>query len=125
MRVSDFLSSAEVTIDAAFADKQKLLEDLARRAAAIVDLAPDLILAELQKREELGSTGKPRLTAVLAANSCSSSRLFEARTSTMTSVGDSRSGIFIVVPARHIVESIDQVPGGGTDFAISSGTRSR
>jgi PTS system nitrogen regulatory IIA component len=57
MRVSDFLSSAEVTIDAAFADKQKLLEDLARRAAAIVDLAPDLILVELQKREELGSTG--------------------------------------------------------------------
>jgi len=29
MRVSDFLSSADVTIDAAFADKQKLLEDLA------------------------------------------------------------------------------------------------
>jgi PTS system nitrogen regulatory IIA component len=57
MKVSDFLSSAEVTIDAAFADKQKLLEDLARRAAAIVDLEPDLILAELQKREELGSTG--------------------------------------------------------------------
>ena len=55
--VSDFLSSADVTIDAAFADKQKLLEDLARRAAAIVDLEPDLILAELQKREELGSTG--------------------------------------------------------------------
>ena len=57
MKVSDFLSSADVTIDAASADKQKLLEELARRAAAIVDLAPDLILAELQKREELGSTG--------------------------------------------------------------------
>jgi PTS system nitrogen regulatory IIA component len=57
MKVSDFLSSADVTIDAAFADKQKLLEDLARRAAAIVDLGANLILAELQKREELGSTG--------------------------------------------------------------------
>jgi PTS system nitrogen regulatory IIA component len=57
MKVSDFLSSADVTIDAAFADKQKLLEELSRRAAAIVDLEPDLILAELQKREELGSTG--------------------------------------------------------------------
>ena len=57
MRVSDFLSSADVTIGAAFADKQKLLEELSRRAAAIVDLEPDLILAELQKREELGSTG--------------------------------------------------------------------
>ena len=32
-------------------------KSLARRAAAIVDLEPDLILAELQKREELGSTG--------------------------------------------------------------------
>jgi nitrogen PTS system EIIA component len=57
MKVSDFLSAADVTIDAAFADKQKLLEELARRAAAIVDLEPALILAELQKREELGSTG--------------------------------------------------------------------
>jgi nitrogen PTS system EIIA component len=57
MKVSDFLSSADVTIDTAFADKQKLLEELARRAATVVDLQPTLILAELQKREELGSTG--------------------------------------------------------------------
>ena len=57
MKVSDFLSSADVTIDAAFADKQKLLEELARRAAKIVNVEPDLILAELQKREEFGSTG--------------------------------------------------------------------
>jgi nitrogen PTS system EIIA component len=57
MKVSDFLSSADVTIDTAFADKQKLLEELARRAATVVDLQPALILAELQKREELGSTG--------------------------------------------------------------------
>src|SRR5208337_1513790 len=57
MKVSDFLSSADVTIDAAFADKQKLLEELARRAATAVDLTPAPILAELQKREELGSTG--------------------------------------------------------------------
>jgi len=57
MKVSDFLSAADVTIDAAFADKQKLLEELARRAAPAVDLDPALILAELEKREELGSTG--------------------------------------------------------------------
>jgi nitrogen PTS system EIIA component len=57
MKVSDFLSAADVTIDAAFADKQKLLEELARRAAPRVDLDPLLILAELEKREELGSTG--------------------------------------------------------------------
>ena len=57
MKVSDFLSSADVSIEAAFADKQKLLEDLARRAAPAVDLEPDTILAELRKREQLGSTG--------------------------------------------------------------------
>jgi nitrogen PTS system EIIA component len=57
MKVSDFLSAADVTIDAAFADKHKLLEELARRAAPAVRLDPALLLAELQKREELGSTG--------------------------------------------------------------------
>ena len=57
MKVSDFLSSADVITDVAFADKQKLLEDLARRAAMIVDVQPALILSELVKREQLGSTG--------------------------------------------------------------------
>lgn len=57
MKVSDFLSPADVITDVAFADKQKLLEDLARRAAAIVDVQPALILSELVKREQLGSTG--------------------------------------------------------------------
>jgi nitrogen PTS system EIIA component len=57
MKVSDFLFLADVSIEAAFADKQKLLEDLARRASRAVDLEPDIILAELRKREQLGSTG--------------------------------------------------------------------
>ena len=57
MKVSDFLSAADVTIHAALADKTKLLDELARRAAAAVDLDPVLVLAELEKREELGSTG--------------------------------------------------------------------
>jgi nitrogen PTS system EIIA component len=57
MKVSDFLSSADVITDVAFADKQKLLEDLARRAATIVDVHPALLLSELVKREQLGSTG--------------------------------------------------------------------
>jgi nitrogen PTS system EIIA component len=57
MKVSDFLSSADVITDVAFADKQKLLEDLARRAATIVDVQPALIFSELVKREQLGSTG--------------------------------------------------------------------
>jgi nitrogen PTS system EIIA component len=57
MKVSDFLSAADVTIEAAFANKQKLLEELARRAAVAVDLDPAVLLVELEKREELGSTG--------------------------------------------------------------------
>jgi nitrogen PTS system EIIA component len=57
MKVSDFLSSADVITDVTFADKQKLLEDLARRAAMVVDVQPALILSELVKREQLGSTG--------------------------------------------------------------------
>jgi nitrogen PTS system EIIA component len=57
MKVPDFLSSADVITDLAFADKQRLLEELARRAATIVDVQPALILSELVKREQLGSTG--------------------------------------------------------------------
>jgi nitrogen PTS system EIIA component len=57
MRISELLSSADVISDVVFADKQKLLEELARRAAALVDVQPELILSELIKREQLGSTG--------------------------------------------------------------------
>jgi nitrogen PTS system EIIA component len=57
MKISDFLSSSNVMIDVAAADKQKLLLALARKAGAVVEVPPEQILAELQKREELGSTG--------------------------------------------------------------------
>jgi PTS system nitrogen regulatory IIA component len=57
MRISELLSSADVISDVVVADKQKLLEVLARRAAALVDVQPELILSELIKREQLGSTG--------------------------------------------------------------------
>ena len=57
MKISDFLSPGNVMIDVAAADKQKLLLALARKAGAVVGLPPEQILAELQKREELGSTG--------------------------------------------------------------------
>jgi len=57
MKVADLLSSADVITDVAFADKQKLLEDLARRAGTAVDVLPALILSEINKREQLGSTG--------------------------------------------------------------------
>ena len=57
MRIPDFLSADNVVIDAAAADKKKLLSELARKAGAIVDVLPERLLAELVKREELGSTG--------------------------------------------------------------------
>jgi nitrogen PTS system EIIA component len=57
MKISDFLSSKDVMIDVAAADKQKLLQALARKAASILGVLAEHVLAELQKREELGSTG--------------------------------------------------------------------
>jgi PTS system nitrogen regulatory IIA component len=57
MKISDFLSPSNVMIDVAAADKQKLLLAMARKAGSILDVQPEHVLAELQKREELGSTG--------------------------------------------------------------------
>jgi PTS system nitrogen regulatory IIA component len=57
MNISDFLAPSDVMIDVAAADKQKLLQTLARKAGSAVDVLPDRMLTELRKREELGSTG--------------------------------------------------------------------
>jgi PTS system nitrogen regulatory IIA component len=57
MKISDFLSSTDVTTDVVASDKQQLLAELARKAGSVLDLPPDYILSELVKREELGSTG--------------------------------------------------------------------
>jgi nitrogen PTS system EIIA component len=57
MKISDFLAAADVATDVVAPDKQKLLSDLAHRAGPAVDVPPEHILAELRKREELGSTG--------------------------------------------------------------------
>jgi PTS system nitrogen regulatory IIA component len=57
MNIQDFLSPSDVTIDVAPANKQKLLVELANKAASRLRLPPDTILTELSKREELGSTG--------------------------------------------------------------------
>jgi nitrogen PTS system EIIA component len=57
MKIPDFLSADNVMIEVAAADKKMLLAELARKAGATVDVLPDRVLAELVKREELGSTG--------------------------------------------------------------------
>jgi PTS system nitrogen regulatory IIA component len=57
MNIPEFLSPNDVTIDVALPNKQKLLIALAEKAGSRLRLPPDTILAELSKREELGSTG--------------------------------------------------------------------
>ena len=57
MNIRDFLSSNDVAINIAVPNKEKLLLELANKAGARLRLPPDHILAELAKREELGSTG--------------------------------------------------------------------
>jgi len=44
-------------VDVAASDKQKLLLAISRKAGASLDVLPEHMFAELQKREDLGSTG--------------------------------------------------------------------
>jgi nitrogen PTS system EIIA component len=57
MRISDFLSPTDVTIDVRASDKVHLLRHLSAQAAADTGLDPDEVSAQIAKREELGSTG--------------------------------------------------------------------
>jgi len=57
MKISEFLSPTETLINIRASDKENLLQELAHRAAAKLSLSEDCIVAELLKREMLGSTG--------------------------------------------------------------------
>lgn len=57
MKIANFLSPDDVMIGVTAADKKKLLSMLARKAGSILDVLPEHVMAELQKREQLGSTG--------------------------------------------------------------------
>lgn len=57
MLVKDILQPANVLIEDKQFDKASLLRDLSDRAATAVGLEPELVLAEVMKRENLGSTG--------------------------------------------------------------------
>jgi len=52
MNIPDFLAPSDVMINVATADKQKLLQVLARKAGSVVGVVPDHLLAELRKREK-------------------------------------------------------------------------
>ena len=57
MQIKDFLTTSNVVIDVPASGKAALLSDLARRAAAELKLDPDAVANEVEKRDELGSTG--------------------------------------------------------------------
>ncbi len=57
MTIKEFLSAADVAIDLRATDKSALLKELAVRAARALHLPADVIAKEIEKRDELGSTG--------------------------------------------------------------------
>jgi len=57
MNISEFLSPADTLIDVRISEKDKLLREMAQRATTKVQVPETEIIAELIKREELGSTG--------------------------------------------------------------------
>jgi PTS system nitrogen regulatory IIA component len=57
MKIKDFLSASDVALDVRANDKASLLKDLATRAASALDLSVDAVASEIEKRDELGSTG--------------------------------------------------------------------
>ena len=57
MKISDFLSPTEALLNVRASDKEKLLQELAHKAATKLNLSEDDIVSELLKREGLGSTG--------------------------------------------------------------------
>jgi PTS system nitrogen regulatory IIA component len=64
MDIRVFLSAADVAIDVRAADKAGVLKELAARAAAALNLPVDVVASEIEKRDELGSTGIGRGVAI-------------------------------------------------------------
>ena len=57
MKIPDFLSPSDTLLNIRASDKEQLLRELARKAAAKIKASEDDILSALLKREALGSTG--------------------------------------------------------------------
>ena len=57
MNIKSFLSADNLAIDVRASDKTGLLRDIAARAAAALRLPADAVAHEIEKRDELGSTG--------------------------------------------------------------------
>ena len=57
MTVADLLAPGQVVLDLRVPDKRRLIDELARRAAAAAEVPAEAIAEALAAREELGSTG--------------------------------------------------------------------
>jgi len=57
MKIKDFLAASDVAVDVRASDKAALLKELAGRAAAALNLPEDVVSTEIERRDELGSTG--------------------------------------------------------------------
>ncbi|HKB21514.1 MAG TPA: PTS sugar transporter subunit IIA [Methyloceanibacter sp.] len=57
MKISDFLSPADVALDVRANDKSRLLQQLSTQAATELSLNAEEVSSAIMKREELGSTG--------------------------------------------------------------------
>ena len=57
MEIKDFLSPDDALVKIRAPDKTRLLQELATRAASVLNLDANLVSIEILKREALGSTG--------------------------------------------------------------------
>ena len=57
MKIKDFLLASNVAIEVRASDKASLLQELAARAASALGLSAKVVANEIEKRDELGSTG--------------------------------------------------------------------
>ena len=57
MKIKDLLAPSDVLVDFAASNKRELLSVLAARAANGQKLSTDSVVSDIQKRDELGSTG--------------------------------------------------------------------
>jgi PTS system nitrogen regulatory IIA component len=60
MDLADLINPDRVVVGLRANDKAQLLQDLSRRAAGLLGMSPQPIIAALQAREQLGSTGLGR-----------------------------------------------------------------
>src|SRR5258708_12447915 len=100
MEIKEFLLPADTLIKAHGTDKTRLLQELAARAAAALNLDAKLISGELLKRENLGSTGTGGGVAIPHAR-----------------MADLKQPFGTLVRLRHTID-FDAIDGKAVDIAF-------